>query len=209
MKKIVLCSLIIFCLIGCVSKRDLGGIATVSALVVAVPLVPFVEAYHVINDSDGKMKAQSKAWRTQFDPVYLQRTQLLSERNAKLDALYVYKNTGEAYIPSVYEGDILFGVIYWKQKINAPQNQQIILKSPLLADIQQLVYDDPTHVKVAGYKYHSDAYDCFTIEKIKYMVAFNQAMSSHTKRYSMDNNVPIGNITCRLELDGKDQSNPE
>ena len=176
MRKLVVCVLVILFSQGC-TKQELGGAATVTALLVAVPLVPFAEAYHVINDTDGKAKKQQEVWRAQFDPVYTERTKLICARNATIDAESFYSQGIIAFFPSVPSNGIYPGLKYEMENSNYKKNQQVISTHESLKSLQDLMAEDPLHTETAGWKYHSEIFEQFWAKGLDFKVEFNQRMS--------------------------------
>ncbi len=184
-----LCKILIFLITslllnGCASKQGLGGIATVSALVVALPLIPFAETYHAINDTQGKAKAQQEQWRLQFDPVYKERIKLIEARNAIVDAENIFNNSDVAFLPVTYQSGLYTGLIWNNEKTNGEINQKLIDNNDFLKYIQSLLSDDPVHEKTANYRYHSRIHDCFESTVFDYQSAFNQKMSALSGKHS-------------------------
>ena len=184
MRKILTLFIISLILNGCASKQNLGGVATVSALLVAVPLVPFAEAYHVINDTKGKAKKQLELWQEQFDPVYEKRIEIIEGRNPIADAEAKFHEGKVAFMPAMYQSGLYVGLLWNQDKTDGDANQTIINNDELLSYLQALLSNDPLHEKEAGYKYHSPIDDCFTAKVFDYKAAFNKKMSELSGKYS-------------------------
>lgn len=153
-------------------------------MLVAVPLVPFAEAYHVINDTDGKAKKQLEVWRAQFDPVYAERTKLISARSAKIDAESFYNQGIIAFFPSVPSNGVYSGLKYERGNSDYKKNQQIISANESLKSLQDLMADDPLHTESAGWRYHSEILEQFRATAFDFKVEFNQRMSELSGRHS-------------------------
>ncbi|XQF93733.1 hypothetical protein ACOBV9_08730 [Pseudoalteromonas espejiana] len=184
MRQILVLVLSIQLLVGCTSKQDLGGIATVSALVVALPLIPFAEAYHAVNDTDRKAKAQLDIWRQQFDPVYQKRVEVILDRDPIADAQQVFNDNKVVFMPAMYRSGLYVGLIWNHEKTDGKANQAIIDNDELLTYLQTLLSNDPLHEKEAGYKYHSPMHECFSAKVFDYKAAFNKKMSELSGKYS-------------------------
>ncbi len=176
MRKILVCMLMLLLCQAC-TKRELGGVATVSALLLAVPLVPFAEAYHVVNDTKGKAKQQQEIWRAQFDPVYAKRAELIALRDPKNDADYYYASGSIIFFPSMPTSEIYPGLSHTETKINTQLNQARIAQDETLSALQQLLSEDPLHTKTAGWKYTSDTLDRFEKLSRQYKTQFNVRMA--------------------------------
>ncbi|CAI8154602.1 MAG: Uncharacterised protein [Pseudidiomarina mangrovi] len=185
MYRIALSFLLIPLLAGCVSKQDLGGLATVSALVLAVPLVPVAEAYHVINDTEGKAAEQQLQWRASFDPVYQQRIAIIDNRDPRADAERKFAANTLGFFPIERDSKFLIGMNWGKNEVDGVANQQIIDSDEELTTLQQLFADDPTHQKVAGHRYNSPIYDCFVAKAFTYRKVYNQRLSELSGLYSV------------------------
>lgn len=185
MYRIALSFLLIPLLAGCVSKQDLGGLATLSALIVAVPLVPVAESYHVINDTEGKAVEQQQQWRASFDPVYQQRIAIIDNRDPRADAERKFAANTIGFFPIERDSKFFIGMIWGKDNVDGVANQQIIDSDEELTTLQQLFADDPTHQKVAGHRYNSPIYDCFVAKAFTYRKVYNQRLSELSGLYSV------------------------
>lgn len=183
--RIALSFLLIPLLAGCVSKQDLGGLATLSALIVAVPLVPVAEAYHVINDTEGKAVEQQQQWRASFDPVYQQRIAIIDNRDPRADAERKFAANTIGFFPIERDSKFFIGMIWGKDEVDGVANQQIIDSDEELTTLQQLFADDPTHQQVAGHRYNSPVYDCFVAKAFTYRKVYNQRLSELSGLYSV------------------------
>jgi len=181
--------IVVLCLGGCASKQDLGAIATVSAIAVAVPLMPLAETYHVINDTKGKAKKQREIWRKQFDPIYKKKLETLLSRNPIADAIQNYNENKIVFIPGKSNNDLYVGLRSGNEPIQGKLNRDIIDNDEFLTSIHNLLSNDPTHEREAGYKYNSEIYDCFSIKVFDYKAEFNTKMSELSGKYSPYNNV--------------------
>lgn len=201
MRKFLLLLVALQLLSGCVSKRDLGGVATVTLLLVAVPLVPFSEAYHLINDTEGKAQEKLKLWREGFDPIYTERINIIMSRDPTLDAEIKFHEKNIAFFPTERSSELYIGMHWGKYEIDGEQNQKVIDSDQFLTNMQLLFANDPTHEKVAGYKYHSPIYCRFEEKAFAYRAAFNQKMSELSGLYSPNtSNKPIS-TKCPHDID--------
>ncbi|WP_100642770.1 hypothetical protein [Alteromonas facilis] len=199
MRKFLVLLFLIPFLSGCASKQDLGGIATVSALLVSVPLVPFAEAYHVINDTEGKAKVRSEQWRMHFDPIYQKRIEIIAARNPEDDAKSKYFEQKIAFFPTMRQSDLYIGMIWGKHEIDGEKNQTVIDGDELLSSLQLLFENDPTHEEVAGHKYYSLVYDCFIEKTFVYRASFNKKMSELSGQYTPNNSTKQSAAKCESQ----------
>ncbi|MBA6250792.1 MULTISPECIES: hypothetical protein [unclassified Colwellia] len=188
MRKLIVWMFILFLSQGC-TKQQLGGVATVTALLVSVPLIPFAEAYHVINDTDGKAKEQREIWEAQFDPVYIARTDLINIRNPEFDAESLYRKGHVAFFPSVPSNGIYPGLKYEMENSNYKENQLTISNNVDLNSLQVLMAKDPLHKETAGWKYNNDVFRTFWDTGLKYKVNFNQRMSELSELHSPNKKI--------------------
>lgn len=198
LQRIVWFFLICPLLAGCVAKQDLGGLATVSALIVAVPLVPVAEAYHVINDTEGKASAQQQQWRASFDPVYQKRIAIIDNLDPRADAERKFAANTLGFFPIERDSKFLIGMNWGKNDVDGVANQQIIDSDEELTNLQQLFADDPTHQKVAGHRYNSPIYDCFVAKAFTYRKVYNQRLSELSGLYSVSLSNQQRDNPCRL-----------
>ncbi len=171
-------------LTGCVSKQTLDGVATVSAISAALPLIPFAEAYHAVNDTKGKAKTQRERWRQQFDPVYQKRIDAILARDPDADARRAYDENSIAFYPMTYKSNLYVGLIWNQKNTSGEINQAIIDNNELLKYLQILLSNDALHEKEAGYKYHSPTHDSFSAEAFQYKATFNKKMSELSGKHS-------------------------
>jgi hypothetical protein len=181
---------------GCASKQDVGGGATVAALIVAVPLLPFAEVYHVINDTQGKAKDQLVQWREHFDPVYQKRIDIIMSQNPITDAELRFNQQNIVFFPTERGSDTYIGLLWAQYDIDGAKNQQMIDNDPFLTHMQVLLVNDPTHEKVASYKYHSAIHDCFVEKAFNYKAAFNIRMSELSNLYAPNNLIKKSATKC-------------
>ena len=186
---IALAALLMLNLQAC-TKQELGGVATVSALLLAVPLVPFAEAYHLINDTDGKNKKAREAWRAQFDPIYAERTAIIQARKPADDALALFNEGTVAFLPTVPGSGYYHGLSSVGAAFKDPENQSVIADNEFLLSMQTLMEDDPLHEETANYRYHSPTYDAFNEASKIYKTAFNQRMSQLSGRHQIEQPKP-------------------
>ena len=155
------------------AKRDDAGLATVSALVVALPLIPFVLPYSAIEQAKDRKK--DEALYRQLDPVYQKRIEMINARSPKADADEAYKENAIAFLPTIPNGDIYCGLD--KSEYDAKegqQNQQRINSSRLLTYLQTLLSDAPlqAQVRIWNQQYHD-----FLQTRWNYEKAFNLEMN--------------------------------
>lgn len=180
---------VILLLGGCATKQELGAITTGSALAVAVPLTPLTEAYHAINDTEGKATQQREKWQKQFDPIYEKKIETILSRDPIADAILKYNENKIVFIPGMSSIELYVGLRWDTEKTYGELNQEIIDNDKFLTFILKLLSNDPVHEKEAGYKYNSQTYDCFAIKVFDYKAAFNTKMSELSGKYSPNKNL--------------------
>lgn len=168
--------LTLFIITGC-TKRHLEDVTHVSALIIAVPMVPITQVYNLLNDTEGKEERKLEKWRQQFDPIYLQRIALIAIRDPKVDATVLYQQGATAFLPTVPLARVYPGLDYTLTQADNVFNDDIIGEYKLFRSLQLLLADDPYHLAEAGWKYSSDTYRCFLSYSSNYKVRFNRQMA--------------------------------
>ncbi len=157
-------------------SETLSGLSTVSALLVTVPLVPFAEAYHIINDTKGKTNEKMRLLSEKFDPVYNERIRMIEARDPQADATFLIEQNVIALIPSVPEANIYPGLLPQQaMTVSHEFNDETIKTNELLTYLAELMSQDPVH-KDAGPDYFGDPYRNFIFAGAAYKQVFNSRM---------------------------------
>ncbi len=191
MKKIIIriTSSISLILTGCATtssdtEQTLGAVATVSAMAVALPLIPFAEAYHTINQTEKKLKAEREKWESILDPIYKERTKLILERSPETDAQELLKQNVTVYFPSLL-GEITnfdLGTFYpgveniWESDPDKKENYERVMSNSLSKYLWTLMSNDPAHENSESSHYFSGIYKTFISARFEYMEKFNLTM---------------------------------
>ena len=157
-------------------NETLAAISTVSAIAIAVPLIPFVEVYHIVNDTRGKDKERSERLAEKFDPIYIQRVEVIESRNPSDDAKALIGRDILVLLPSVPGGGIFPGLLP-KQTVgfNKESNSAQIASSEFAMYLSVLMGKEPAHEAVGEY-YFGDPYKKFLSTGWRYKEVFNQIM---------------------------------
>ena len=185
MKKFVtLLACVILVLTGCSAnqaKQTGEALAATSALLVALPLIPVAEAYHALNDTNGKSAASFDAWRQAFDSSYSEKTQLIQQRDPVVDARTIAAEGAFAYLPTIPGSSFYPGR---RDEIDAATrmaNNVTIERNELLRYLQELMADDPkdNDKKEVGYRLNQkSAYPRFSATGYAYKEAFNKEVAA-------------------------------
>lgn len=160
-------------------KQTGGSLAATSALLVALPLIPFSSAYHELGNTSGKSAARFDAWRLVFDPVYSAKTSLIRQRDPVVDARTVASEGAFAYLPSIPGFSMYPSVGHEEPPIMREANNKIIETNELLRYLQILMADDPkdNNAKETGYRLNKEtAYPTFSAVGFTYKEVFNKEM---------------------------------
>jgi hypothetical protein len=177
---------------GCASdpqerEQQLGGLATVSALVVALPLIPFTESYHALNQTEKKLREKREYWESVFDPVYAERIEIIDSRSPEQDAELVFSQGTEVYFPSLLNKVTRFdlGALYpgveniWNEDPDKKMNYERSQANELTQYMWTLMSEDPSHLKAEhedDVTYFSEVWKRFISSRFTYMERFNLTM---------------------------------
>ena len=156
-------------------RETLGGLATTSALVAAMPLmplIPFTAGYTAISES--KERKSDKLLYQQLDPVYQKRIEMIQARSPEADAATAWAQGSRAYLPSVPNVGYYPGLdpsVYHFGRIEG--NQEQIDHSEFLTYLQTLMTDDPLQAQVHSF---NDTFNKFLSTRHAYQEAFNREM---------------------------------
>lgn len=172
-------------LVGCSStdvKQTAGGVATVSALVVALPLVPVAEGYHFFSGDIRELKAKVAALKVKLDPVYDERLRMIEARDPAADARTVIGEGCDLLLPSVPDGVVFPG--YFDPRVGVPPSSAskpvASSKSPTYRFLEELMDKDKLHIESEqhGVSYSGKAYTAFLRAGWSYMERFNRKIVS-------------------------------
>jgi hypothetical protein len=175
--------------VGC-SSQGAGGLATTSALLVALPLLPAAEAYHAISGDIDKDKQRGVELASQLRPVYFERTKLTERRKPVEDAeklisrgiIFIMpmdfprKNSFNMYpgMPSGWIKDI--------PPLYAEETIEVIAKDHLALYLMTITSDDPRHDTSVIYAFSQDkVYRKFWQSRHLYKERFNKTMATKLK----------------------------
>jgi hypothetical protein len=168
-------------LAGCSStdvKQTAGGVATVSALVVALPLVPVAEGYHFLSGDIRELKAKVAALKVKLDPVYEERLRMIEARDPVADARSVVSEGCELLLPSIPDGRVFPG--YFDPRMGVPASSAstpvVSPKSPTYRFLEELMDKDKLHTESEhqGVSYSGKAYTAFLKAGWRYKERFNR-----------------------------------
>ncbi len=154
------------------ANQNLGGIATVSALVVALPLIPFALPISAIEQN--KDRKSDEALYAKLDPVYQKRIEMIEARSPKADAEKSWNEGTSAFLPSLPNGNYYGGLETTGYNLkNGEENAKEIAANKLLTYLQTLLSDDPLQQQVQNW---NDTYKEFLHARWDYEKAFNLEM---------------------------------
>jgi hypothetical protein len=156
-------------------NQELGGVATVSALTVALPLIPFAGAYHAISGDIRKEKEKERIIQEKLNPIYQKRIEMVKARLPKADADQVWKDGVTAFLSAAgRDGGIYPGLESTEFNLkDHEENQRRIDSSNFLTYLQTLLSDDPLQQQARTFsRKHNEFFDvCLNYEE-----SFNREM---------------------------------
>jgi hypothetical protein len=159
------------------AKDDLAGLSTVSALVVALPLIPVALPFAAVREAHDA-KAQ-KRLQAVLDPVYEKRIPLIQERDPIADAGRAWSSGARAFLPSIPRGNIFPGLEdteFNLKKNYGAENYARLQQNEFMRYLETLMGDDPVQVQHSNTLYFSATYKRFLDAGWTYRKAFNKAM---------------------------------
>jgi hypothetical protein len=160
---------------GCSTEsvnENLGGVSTVSALVVALPLIPFALPFSAIEENNERKK--DKALYEKLDPVYQKRIEMIKARSPKADADEAWNEKAIAFLPTTHDGDNYWGLEATEvNSKNGKENQRKINSNQFLTYLQTLLSNDPLQEQVQVY---NKKYLEFLDVRLDYEKTFNLEM---------------------------------
>ncbi|ART82930.1 hypothetical protein CBP31_10095 [Oceanisphaera profunda] len=176
MHKLVVIIIGLLLLTACTSNKEMSGLSTTSAMLLAVPLAPIAGTYLVVTDDSGKAKRKIAYWKDQLDPVYLEKTTQLLSKNPQHDAERAFAQSKVVFMPTLYGVSVYPGLDFDLDREFGEQNQAIINRNLSLVELQSLLAKAPVHLSDAGIPYRSDTYLCFRENMRLYKIIFNTTM---------------------------------
>jgi hypothetical protein len=157
-------------------KQETVGLATVSAMAVALPLIPFAMPYGAITSA--REEKQKRKLEEVLDPVYEQRRGMVTARDPVADAAQAWTNGARAFLPSLPRANIFPGLenteFHLKQGNFASENYARIMESEFLRYLETLMGQDPVHVQNSNVLYFSATYKQFLKVTWDYRERFNR-----------------------------------
>ncbi len=141
------------------SNEDSTGLVTVSALIVALPLIPFALPYSIGHEISEHHS--DKVLYQHLDPVYKERIKMIQARSPKADAEQAWGDKTAVFLPTTHGGDNYLGLEGTKYSSrNGGENQMLINDSPFLVYLQTHLSDDPLQTQVHNWnKIYTDFLD--------------------------------------------------
>jgi hypothetical protein len=160
---------------GCSTKtvnENLGGVATVSAVVVALPLIPFTLPFSAIQQNNERKN--DKALYEKLDPVYEKRIEMIKARSPKADADEAWNQNARAFLP-VFAGEKFYPGLESAafDSRSGAENQTQIDSNKLLTYLQTLLSNDPLEQQV---HFWNDIISEFHQTRFDYEKEFNLEM---------------------------------
>ena len=181
----IISSLLMVCLTSCSTgaKREFvdagGGLATVSALVVALPLIPVAGVVGLASLAGPEAKRERAAARelqTLLDPVYEKRTVMIRQRNPVLDVRDAIKIGPVGFLPESQYGVTFPGLKPIEHRSDfkfGQDNYAVVQGNEVARYLDELLGRDPLHRQHFRVNYSSAIYRTFKRASNEYRAAFN------------------------------------
>jgi hypothetical protein len=156
-----------------------ADIATASALIVALPLIPVALPFHVVRELNETKK--EKQLQKVLDPVYESRIKLIQARDPVADAREAWLSGARAFLPSGPRGNIFPGLEnteFYLKKGFGSENYERLQQNEFLRYLETLMGKDPVQVQYTNIPYFSETYKRFIDVCWKYREAFNKEIYS-------------------------------
>ena len=161
---------------GCAGDAKGGGgaagLATASALVVALPLIPFANAYHAVSGDVRKDAERLQQMNQELDPIYEKRIAIIETLNPREGAERVHGEGVEAYLPQQSDMQIYPGLKN-TDVIDSKSNANKVLGNAFLKYLQTLMDDDPIQKSEKYSSYYSPTFRQFRHLGYQYKASFN------------------------------------
>jgi hypothetical protein len=160
---------------GCSTKsvnENLGGVATVSTLVVGLPLIPFALPFSAIEQNNERKN--DNALYEKLGPIYEKRIETIKARSPKVDANEAWNENARAFLP-VFAGEKFYPGLESApfDSRSGEENQKQIDSNKLLTYLQTLLSDDPLEKQV---HFWNDIVSEFHQARFDYEKEFNLEM---------------------------------
>lgn len=161
-------------------EPKLGGLATVSALIVGLPLTPCIPINAVRGVHERNIEKRLQA---ELDQEYSNRIQSIQARDPIADAKQAWSAGTKAFLPSA-PGGILFPGIENSELIAefnsnnkfGSENYARLQESEFLRNLQTLLSEDPAQIQHKDFLYFSQIHNRFVRVCWNYREAFNHEM---------------------------------
>ena len=170
------------------AEEDLAGLSTVSALLVALPLIPVAMPFAVAREAHDA-RAQ-KQLQSVLDPVYEKRIPLIQERDPIADAGRAWSSGARAFLPAIPRGNVFPGLEdteFNLKKNYGAENYARLEQNEFMRYLEALMGDDPVQVEHSNTLYFSATYRRFLHAGWTYREAFNREMY----KYMMSSNTAL------------------
>lgn len=161
-------------------EPKLGGLATISALIVGLPLTPCIPINVVRGLHERNVEKRLQA---ELDREYANRIQLIQARDPIADATQAWSAGAKAFLPSAPDGSLFPGIEnteliaeFNSNKKFGPENYARLQESEFLRNLQTLLSEDPAQVQHKNFLYFSQTYNQFVRVSWNYREAFNHEM---------------------------------
>jgi hypothetical protein len=149
-----------------------SGLATASALVVALPLIPFAGAYHAVSGDVRKDAERLEQTNQELDPIYQKRIAIIESLNPTEGAERVHNEGIEAFLPQQSDMQIYPGLKN-TDVVDSKANANKILGNEFLRYLQTLMDDDPIQKNERYSNYYSPTFKRFRHLGSQYKASFN------------------------------------
>lgn len=168
----------------------LGGLYTVSALIVGLPFAPILMPIGVIQHVHvTKVEKQLEA---KLDPEYAKKIQLIQARDPIADATQAWSAGTKSFLPSLPGGSLFPGIENTELIAELNSNKQFrsenyarLQQSEFLRSLETLLSEDSLQVQHENVPYFGETYKQFIRVSWNYREAFNHEM---WRRYVSPNN---------------------
>ena len=156
------------------------GLATVSALVVALPLIP-VAGIHGLASLAGpeakRKRAAARELQARLDPIYEKRTAMIRQRDPVLDVKAAIKNGAMGFLPEFQYGVTFPGLKPAEHRSDfdfGRDNYAVVQANEITRYLDELLGRDPLHRQHLSVDYNSSIYRTFKRAANEYRAAFNR-----------------------------------
>jgi hypothetical protein len=155
-------------------RDEAAALATTSAMVAALPLIPVAALFRIVSGSEEKWKAKAEERRRVFDPLYRQRIEMIQARDPIADAQRALQSGSVAFLPSMPSGALYPGLEKTEFHLqDRDANLSAISQSELLRYLVDLMDRDKEHASGDGVFYTSEVWNAFLKVGWSYKARFN------------------------------------